>query len=164
MLAKVMRQLAVVTLLLVACRDSPQATSKYAKVTGQHPDVPRADHASVPSRTPHARLKDAPYAGEPFRVGGRVAAPVAIKRVEPRYPAVVGEYHLGIMMLEMVIGRDGAVHDLRVTSGPPNSAFGDAIVTAVKQWRFKPATIDGHPVAVVYNMTVNHVPLKRVER
>jgi protein TonB len=30
-----------------------------------------------------------------------------------------------------------------------------AAVNAVKTWKFKPATLNGRPVAVYYNLTVN---------
>jgi protein TonB len=31
----------------------------------------------------------------------------------------------------------------------------EAAVDAIKQWRFKPATLNGRPVTVYYNLTVN---------
>ena len=31
----------------------------------------------------------------------------------------------------------------------------EAAVSAVQQWKFKPATLNGKPVAVYYNLTVN---------
>jgi TonB family protein len=30
-----------------------------------------------------------------------------------------------------------------------------AAADAVKKWKFKPATLNGKPVAVIYNLTVN---------
>jgi TonB family protein len=45
----------------------------------------------------------------------------------------------------MVVGTDGQPHNLRVTS-TPNRDFDQAVLEAVRRWRFKPATCDGEPV------------------
>ncbi len=91
----------------------------------------------------------------PLRVGGDVKAPVVIDRVEPVYSEEARKARIsGIVILEVVIGRDGLVKKAYVLKPLP---FGldQAAVDAVKQWRFKPGTLDGKPVDVIFNLTVN---------
>jgi TonB family protein len=100
---------------------------------------------------------EVPNPPAPLRVGGDVVAPVIVRRVDPVYPKDRGTYRQGILVLECVITATGEVHDLRVVKGPGNS-FEQAILDAVKQWKFKPGSLHGKPVAVIYNLSVNHVP------
>ena len=53
-----------------------------------------------------------------------------------------------------MIGEDGLVRDVKVLKGLP---FGleEAAVEAVRQWTFEPATKNGLPVPVVFNLTIN---------
>jgi len=90
-----------------------------------------------------------------FRVGGDVKAPVIIDRVEPIYPEVARKARImGIVIVEATISEDGVVKNVEVLKPLP---FGldQAAVDAVKQWTFKPATLDGAPVAVRFNLTIN---------
>jgi len=91
----------------------------------------------------------------PLRVGGDVKAPVVIYRVEPVYSADARANHVsGIVIVEAVIGRDGLVKNIQVLKPLP---FGldQAAVDAVRQWQFKPGTLNGEPVDVIFNLTVN---------
>ena len=93
--------------------------------------------------------------GPPYRVGGDVKAPVVINRVEPVYPEEARKARImGIVIVEAVIDQNGVVKDVEVLKPLP---FGldQAAVDAVKQWTFKPATLDGQPVAVRFNLTIN---------
>ena len=60
----------------------------------------------------------------------------------------------GIVILELIIDRTGKVTDARVLKPLP---FGldDAAVEAVRQWQWKPGTLAGEPVDVIFNVTVN---------
>ena len=104
--------------------------------------------------TPSARVGYAP-GDPPLRVGGDVKRPVVITRVEPIYTEVAKKVRIsGIVILEVIIDRTGVVKDAQVIKGLP---FGldQAAVDAVKQWRFRPATLNGQPVDVTFNLTLN---------
>ena len=91
----------------------------------------------------------------PLRVGGDVRAPVVIEKVEPSYTEEARKERIsGIVIVEAIIGRDGLVKKVSVLKPLP---FGldQAAVDAVKQWKFKPGTLAGKPVDVVFNLTVN---------
>jgi TonB family protein len=91
----------------------------------------------------------------PLRVGGDVRAPVLLEKVEPVYTAEARKAGIsGIVIVEAVIGRDGVVKNVSVLKPLP---FGldQAAVDAVKQWKFKPGTLEGKPVDIIFNLTVN---------
>jgi TonB family protein len=92
---------------------------------------------------------------QPLRVGGDVKPPVLISRVAPIYPALAKESRIsGIVIVEVVIDHTGVVKDARVLKPLP---FGldQAAVDAVKQWTFRPATLNGQAVDVLFNLTIN---------
>lgn len=92
---------------------------------------------------------------QPYRVGDDVKAPVAIVHVNPQYPEEArAERISGMVVLETVIDHTGAVRDIKVLKGLPHG-LSEAAVTAVKQWVFKPGTMNGEAVDVIFNLTIN---------
>ena len=57
------------------------------------------------------------------------------------------------MVLAAVIGKDGSIQNLHVLSGHP--LLTQAALEAVKQWRYKPYILNGEPVEVDTQVTVN---------
>jgi len=90
-----------------------------------------------------------------FRVGGDVKAPVVIHHVEPLYPDAARRGRIsGIVILEVVIRKDGTIKDAAVLKGLPDG-LSEAAVDAVRKWTFKPGTLNGEPVDVIFNLTIN---------
>jgi periplasmic protein TonB len=58
------------------------------------------------------------------------------------------------VIVEAIIDKDGKVTNVRVLKGLP-MGLDQAAVDAVKNWRFRPATLNGRPVSVYYSLTVN---------
>ena len=95
-----------------------------------------------------------PKPDAPLRVGGDVKAPVAISKVDPQYPEVARKARIsGIVILECTINKNGDVTDVHVLKPLP---FGldQAASDAVRKWKFKPGTLNGQPVDVLFNLTV----------
>jgi protein TonB len=79
-----------------------------------------------------------------------------IERVQPEYPAMAERIQLsGAVQLRAVIGVDGRVRHLAVVSGNPILA--QAAVAAVRLWRYEPTRLNGEPVEVETQITVNFV-------
>jgi len=77
-----------------------------------------------------------------------------LHRVEPEYPEEARQQRIqGLVVLEVHIGGDGAVQDVQVVSGPPQLV--QASSDAVKQWRFKPRAVNGHPAEMQTRVTLN---------
>lgn len=100
-----------------------------------------------------ARIVGAPIAAR--RVDDTMKPPKAITRVEPIYPEEAKQNRVfGVVILELLIKEDGTVGDARVLKPLPYG-LDQAALDAVRQWRFEPATIDGKPVPVAFNITIN---------
>ena len=77
-----------------------------------------------------------------------------IERVQPDYPATAKLAGVqGVVVLRAVIARNGAISALHVVSGHPMLV--NAAVSAVKQWRYRPYVLNGEPVEVETEITVN---------
>jgi periplasmic protein TonB len=91
----------------------------------------------------------------PVRVGGNVLPPRIVTRVDPKYnePARRAKIE-GIVIIEAVIDRSGNVTEARVLKA---LSFGldQQALNAILAWKFKPGTLNGQPVPVYYNLTVN---------
>jgi protein TonB len=93
--------------------------------------------------------------GTALRVGGDVKAPVAIIRPEPTYTEIARKGRIeGFVIIEAIIDVNGNVTDVRILKNLP-LGLGDAAMEAVKRWKFKPGTLNGQPVPVIYDLTVN---------
>ena len=62
----------------------------------------------------------------------------------------------GTVVLQVLIGRDGTVQDAKFMQG--SLAFARAAIDGVKQWKFKPYTMNGRPVSVQTTFTMNFKP------
>jgi TonB family protein len=77
-----------------------------------------------------------------------------LKKEVPVYPQDAKERRVsGTVVLQGVIGRDGAVHDLRVLENPWSSLTASAL-WAVSHWRYKPYLVNGDPVEVETTINV----------
>jgi hypothetical protein len=91
-----------------------------------------------------------------YKVGGDVAAPVALVRGEVPYPPELeGSRKIGVA--EVTIDANGKVVDVKPMLGL-SPAADRMIADALSHWEFKPATRAGQPVAVIYSVTVSLVP------
>jgi len=105
---------------------------------------------SVLDSTASARTPD------PLRIRkGVIAEPQVISRVNPLYPEEARMARAtGIVIVQAEIDREGNVVWVHVLKPLPYG-LSEAAVDAVRQWRFSPATIDGKPVSVLFNLTTN---------
>ena len=107
---------------------------------------------TVWSLTPHrARLRSETA----MRVGGDVKAPDVIRRVDATYTEEARKERIsGIVILEALVDKTGVVKDAIVLKGLPHG-LSESALDAIKQWQFQPGTLNGEPVDVIFNLTVN---------
>jgi protein TonB len=94
--------------------------------------------------------------GQPLRVrpGGKVIPPKLVYQPKPEYPELARIARTeGAVELEAVIGKDGTIEELKVLRGHP--LLVKAAVDAVRQWRYQPTLLNGEPIEVVTEITVN---------
>jgi TonB family protein len=91
---------------------------------------------------------------EPVALSEEAARAMLVHIVNPAYPpeALAQKLH-GPVVLQVGIGRDGSVEDLKIVRG--YFILGRAAISAVKQWRFQPYIISGHAAATQTVITVN---------
>jgi len=79
---------------------------------------------------------------------------VASEAIAAPYPLLAQQMKVqGSVLLQVLIGADGVVRDLRVLSGP--AILSSAAREAVREWRFKPYVQNGRAVETSANVTVN---------
>ncbi len=95
------------------------------------------------------------YGGGVMRVGGGVSAPVPIYEPDPEYSDEARKVkYQGTVMVSIVVGPDGLVRNPRIASAV-GMGLDQKAIEAVRNWKFKPAMKDGHPVAVYAQVEVN---------
>lgn len=98
-----------------------------------------------------ATLSLAAMAQEPakqVRVGGDVQQAKLLRNTAPVYPVLAKRGRIeGTVKLQAVIGKDGEVEKLETLSGHP--VLSQAATEAVKQWKYRPTTLNGEPVEVI---------------
>lgn len=91
----------------------------------------------------------------PIHVGGDVKAPVKVNAPQPQYTEIARKARIqGVVIVQAIINKQGEVTDVKVLKGLP-MGLDEAAVDAIRKWRFEPATLNGKPVDVYYNLTVN---------
>jgi TonB family protein len=91
---------------------------------------------------------------EPVRLSEEAARALLVHSVDPVYPREAAAQKLqGAVVLQAMIGRDGSVQDLKIVRG--YFVLGRAAIAAVKQWRFQPYILNGHPAETQTVLTVN---------
>jgi len=88
------------------------------------------------------------------RVSAGVTQGLLIHKVQPNYPPLARQARIqGAVILQAEISKNGTIENLHVISGHPMLA--PAALDAVKQWRYKPYVLNGEPVEVETQVTVN---------
>jgi TonB family protein len=91
----------------------------------------------------------------PIRVGGAVLAANLIHKKDPVYPETAKAAGVqGIVEIEAVVSKDGVPREIRVLSSPSDD-LSQAALEAVGQWRYRPTLLNGNPVDVVTDISVN---------
>ncbi|HZQ19011.1 MAG TPA: energy transducer TonB [Terriglobales bacterium] len=129
------------------------------------PDVTRLTAiaaGSGESTAPHSKMPTTHAGGVPggiqaprrVRVSQGVMQSMIENKVAPPYPPDAKAARIqGAVVLKAIIGKDGTVQELSVISGHPLLA--PAALEAVKQWKYRPTLLNGSPVEVDTQVTIN---------
>src|SRR5246500_2582519 len=90
------------------------------------------------------------------RVSQGVSTGLLVRKVNPNYPPLARQARLqGTVVLQAKISKTGDIKTLPLISGHPMLA--PAAIEAVKQWKYKPYLLNGEPVEVETQITVNFI-------
>jgi periplasmic protein TonB len=89
------------------------------------------------------------------RVSAGVTQGLKIKNVTPVYPQMAKIARVqGPVVLAAIIGKDGSIQNLRVLS-TASPLLNQSAIDAVREWRYRPYILNGEPVEVDTQITVN---------
>ena len=112
--------------------------------------------SAAPVAAPPPPKVEAPKAVAPqrIRVGGNVQKANLIFQPKPVYPPLAKQARIqGVVKLNAIIDKEGLIQQLTVVSGHP--LLIPSALEAVKQWKYKPTTLNGEPVEVITQIDVN---------
>lgn len=79
-----------------------------------------------------------------------------IHRVEPVYPMIAKQAGIqGTVVVRALISRTGEIDQVQIISGP--AMLGPAAVDAIRQWKYRPYVLNGYPIEVETQITVNFI-------
>ncbi|MBZ5587604.1 MAG: TonB family protein [Acidobacteriia bacterium] len=146
---------------------APQATAAPAAAAPEPTTAPPATEPTAAPPTP-APVVAAPAAAPPqapaqapvqvgdvVEPGPDVIPPQAISRTPPTYPALAArQRQTGAVTMDVLVDENGNVEDVKVVKGiRPDFGLDAAAVSAVRTWRFRPATKNGVRVKVHISLT-----------
>jgi periplasmic protein TonB len=113
--------------------------------------------SSVPQASGSKPVEAALSSIEPVNLPEPVEREFLIQPVDALYPpAARANGQRGTVVLQVLVGRDGSVQDAKFLQG--SLMFARAAIDAVRQYRFKPYSLNGRPVSVQSVITLNFKP------
>jgi periplasmic protein TonB len=90
---------------------------------------------------------------KPIAVSSGVATGLLIQRTPPVYPSIAKAARVGgTVELHATISKNGTIKDVHVVSGP--AMLQQAAVEAVRNWRYRPYTLNNEPIEVETSVSV----------
>jgi periplasmic protein TonB len=89
-----------------------------------------------------------------LRISQGVTQGLLLKRVQPIYPHQAMQMRIqGAVQLQATINKQGSITSVKILSG--DAILARAAVEAVNQWKYKPYFLNGEPVDIQTQITVN---------
>ncbi len=136
---------------------APPHTVSAASSTGIPSSLKSQMASSTPDASGNKPAEAAMSAIEPVNLPESAARDLLAQSVDPQYPvAAKASGQRGSVVLQVLVGRDGAVQEVKFLQG--SLMFARAAIDAVRQWRFKPYSMNGRAVSVQSVITLNFRP------
>jgi len=89
-----------------------------------------------------------------LNVSQGVSRGLLVKKTQPVYPASAMQMHIeGTVELQATISKSGDISGVKIISG--DARLARAAVDAVKQWKYKPYLLNGEPIEIQTQITMN---------
>ena len=120
---------------------APSLIGMGAPTTAALPNLGTSDNAVKPKL-------------QTLSVSQGVSQGLLYKKVAPSYPSTALRMHIeGAVQLMATISKEGDITHIKVLSG--DAQLAKAASDAVKQWKYKPYLLNGEPVEIQTQVTVN---------
>jgi protein TonB len=134
----------------------PKVKSQPALVDAPPPSVIGMDTSA--SGGPPAGLVGSVNAPTPvlqrLSISQGVSQGLLVKKVDPIYPPTAMHMHIeGSVQLSATISKTGDITDIKILSG--DQQLTRAAADAVKRWKYKPYLLNGEPVEIQTQVTIN---------
>ncbi len=134
----------------------PPSSAPPSTTTAAIPSSLKSQMASMtPDASGNKPVEAALPSIEPVAVPEATERGLLTEQPAVSYPASA-KGQQGTVVLQVLIGRDGAVQDAKFMQG--SLAFARAAIDGVKQWKFKPYSLNGRPVSVQTQLTLSFKP------
>jgi protein TonB len=133
----------------------PRPQAQYTAPTKVPSSLKSQMATMVPDASGNKPAEAALPAIEPVSVPELTERSLLLEQPPLAYPANAAGKQ-GTVTLQVLIGRDGMVQDAKFVQG--SLMFARSAIDGVKQWKFKPYTMNGRPVSVETSFTVKFAP------
>lgn len=132
--------------------------SEYVPPTTKVPSSLQSQMATmVPDASGNKPVDAAMPAIEPVAVQELTERALLTNQPPMNYPAGARGQQ-GTVILQVLVGRDGAVQDAKFVQG--SLAFARSAIDGVRQWKFKPYIMNGRAVSVQTTLTIKFKPIQ----
>ena len=145
------------TPLVVKGGSAPAAHAKSAAVDAPAPSL--IGMAAPGTATPPPNFVPSSNSGikpmlQTLNISQGVSQGLLIKKIAPSYPASALRMRIeGTVQLLATLSKDGDITHIKVLSG--DSQLAKSASDAVKQWKYKPYLLNGEPVEIQTQVTIN---------
>jgi serine/threonine-protein kinase len=141
-----------------AAADQAPAPAVAAPPPATPPQAP-AESPETAAALPAAEAAPQVRAGELVQPGPGVVRPTLLRRPAPRYPEIARRTKReATVAVSVLVDENGRVQDARLKSAKSGYGFDEAAIEAARRSTFKPATKNGVPVKMWYDLNINFKP------
>ena len=98
---------------------------------------------------------DAPILKAHYAMGELDSPLTPLVKIPPIYPMLATRRGIeGYVTVEFLVTKKGLVQQIRILDSRPEHVFDKSVTNCVSQWKFKPGTIEGIPVATLAQTTI----------
>jgi protein TonB len=146
---------------LVVKAGAPKLTDRAAAANEPAPQAPAlnisgasSDDAALNSVVASTPVNVPKHVQQTLRISQGVSQGLLLKRVQPVYPPQAMQMRIqGAVQLMATISKEGNISSLSVQSG--DGILARSASDAVRQWKYKPYYLNGEPVEIQTQITVN---------
>jgi protein TonB len=98
---------------------------------------------------------DAPVLKAHYSMGELDSPLIPLVKIPPIYPIRASRRGIeGFVIVQFLVTKNGEVERIKIIEAHPKKIFDQNVIHCVSQWKFKPGTVEGIPVATLARTTI----------